>query len=488
MRRIYNKIINKVVKLNKEYIIFFMNERLMRNIKKFKLSPIAIIALSFAFTILLGSIFLFFPFTHNQGVSISYFDALFTSTSATCVTGLVSLKDGVAATFNLAGRIIIAILIQIGGIGVVTFAVILFVITNRKLTYTNQSLIKESRNLDSYKGIKRVLLEVFAITIFFEFIGAILIFLILFYKYNYPMDASFGYAFFHSISSFNNAGFDLFGTTSLMIFKDDIWLNLITALLIIFGGLGYLVIIDGLSKKFNFKRFRLHTKIVLTFTLVLILVGTLLIYLCEINNSTEVSFFGAFFMSVSTRTAGFSLYDLSKFRDITLIIMIVFMFIGASPGGTGGGVKTSTILIFITYVCSLVTDKKPHAFRRSFSGPIIRRALLIILLGLLFFIFGLALITVFESNYNYILDGVKYNNYVDGSSTFNLMDYTFEAMSAYGTVGLSTGFTPYYSVGSKIVLCTLMYVGRLGPITISTAFKSKNTQAFRYAEEDVSIG
>lgn len=456
--------------------------------KKYRLSAIAIIALSFLGVILIGACFLRMPFAHRIGKEVNFFDCLFISTSATCVTGLVSLSEGVAASFSLAGRIIIAILIQLGGLGVTTIAVVIFMLTSRKLTYRNQSLIKESWNLNSYKGIKKVFAEVLFVSFTFEFVGAILGFFIFHYKYQMPVNEAFGVAIFHSISSFNNAGFDIFGTTSIIQYESDIALNLLTSMLIIAGGLGFMVIIDIVTKKFNWRKFRLHTKIVLTYTLIFIVSGTLLIHLCELYSESNASFMGAFFMSVSTRTAGFTMYDLSKFRDVTILVMIIFMFIGASPGGTGGGVKTTTIALLFTYIRSIITSKKPYAFKRSIATNLIRKALLIILLGLLFFLLGFFIICIFEMDYNYIKDGVKYKEYVEGAIRFNSLDYAFEAMSAYGTVGLSTGFTPYFEVGSQTVLMVLMYVGRLGPLTISTVFKSKNVQTYYYANEDVSIG
>ena len=465
-----------------------MGEKLLTFFKKIKLQPIAIIGLSFLGVIFIGACFLALPIAHNEGTSVNFFDALFISTSCTCVTGLVSLPEGVAAAFNLFGRIVMGILIQLGGLGVTTIAVIIFMLTSRKLTFTKQSLIKESWNLNSYKGIKRIFAEVLAVSFSFELLGSILLFFVFYFGHHFSLDESIGYAVFHSVSAFNNAGFDLFGTTSLINFENDIALNLIISLLIIAGGLGFIVIIDIITKRFKFKKFRLHTKIVLVYTLFFIVFGTLAIYLSELFNESNTSFMGAFFMSVSTRTAGFTMYDLSKYRDVSLLIMIILMFVGASPGGTGGGVKTTTIALLFYYIRSIVTDRDPHTFRRNLNRGLIRKALLIILLGLLFFLIGLFIICFCEMDYNYIKDGIKYKDYIEGASTFNALDYAFEAMSAYGTVGLSTGFTAYFSTGSKIVLICLMYVGRLGPLTISTMFKSKNIQTYKYAEEEIAIG
>lgn len=461
---------------------------LLSFIKKIKLNPMAIIALSFLGVIFIGACFLIMPFSIKEGQSVNFFDALFISTSATCVTGLVSLSSGIEGTFSVAGYVIIAILIQLGGLGVTSLAVFIFMFTSSKLTFRNQSLIKEGWNLNNYKGIKRIIAEVLIVSFSFEIVGSILGFLIFYFGYHMPVDVAVGVSLFHSISSFNNAGFDILGPTSLIAYENDIWLNLLTSFLIIFGGLGFMVIIDVVTKKMKFKKFRLHSKIVLTYSFVLVILGTILIYLTEFNNVSNTDFMGAFFMSVSSRTAGFTIYDLSKFRDATLLIMIILMFVGASPGGTGGGVKTTTIALLLIYIRSIVTSKTPYAFRRTIETKVIRKGLLIILLGLLFFLVGFIIICLCEMDYNYIRDGIKYKEYVDGASSFNSIDYAFEAMSAFGTVGLSTGSTPYFSVGSKVVLILLMYVGRLGPLTISTAFKNKTAKPYRYASEEISIG
>ena len=466
--------------------------------KKVKIKPVIAIVLSFLIAILIGSGLLYAPFSLKEGVKISYIDALFTSTSATCVTGLVSIKAGVAETFSLAGRIIIAILIQLGGLGVTTLAVAVFMIANKKLTFNEQSLIKESWNLKNYQGIRGVFFKIILLSFSFELFGAFLSFFDFYFWHNNPMDPmnpwtlqeAIGYSFFHSISAFNNAGFDLFGTSSLIVFEQvgDIYINLVTAFLIISGGLGFLVMIDMVTKKFNFKRFSLHSKIVLTFTIALILSGMFITYLTELGNKNDFGFLGSYFLSVSTRTAGFTTYDLSKFRDSTLIIYMFLMFVGASPGGTGGGVKTTTFALFVAYMRGILTDRRPYYFKRTISKALVRKALLIIILGLLFVLVGGTIICGVEGNLNYVKDGISSTEYIEGANAFTSIDHAFEAMSAFGTVGLSTGYTPYYHTASKIVLITLMYVGRLGPLTVSTMFKAKNPQLYRYVEEDVSIG
>lgn len=459
--------------------------------RRHSLRPVAVISLSFLSVILIGSFFLALPISHMPGAKVTYLDALFTSTSCTCVTGLVNVRAGVADSFSLFGRIIMAILIQLGGLGVTTIAVIIFLVASRKLTFAEQSLIKESWNLGSLKGIKKIFLLVLLTSFSFEFVGAILSFFDFYFIQGYEMATSWGYAIFHAISAFNNAGFDIISKDSLIPFESDIYLNLVTSFLIIAGGLGFLVNIDIIKKKFNFKKFSLHTKIAVFYSAFLILFGTLSIYLIELGNtSTRVSFMGSYFMSVSTRTAGFTMYNLGTFNDATIIIMCFLMFIGASPGGTGGGIKTTTFALLLAYLRGVTTGKRPYAFRRSINKDLIRRALLIIILGFSFFVVGFTLICVFEGNYNSIdlATGDKLITYRPGATRYNALDFGFEAMSAFGTVGLSTGITSYLSQGSQIVLIFLMYVGRIGPLTISTSFKGKNTAKYHFAEEDVSIG
>lgn len=457
--------------------------------RRFTIRPVAIIALSFLLVVFIGSIFLVLPIAHNEGANVTYLDALFTSTSCTCVTGLVSIEEGAGASFSLFGRIILAILIQLGGLGVTTLAVMFFLIASRKLTFSEQSLIKENWNLNSLRGIKSIFFQVLLVSFGFEIVGAIFVFFDFYFIQNMEMAESWGYAIFHSISAFNNAGFDLFGTTSLINYENDVYLNIVTSFLIIAGGLGFFVHLDIFKRRYHFKKFSLHTKIVVIYSLALVVVGTLAIYLIELTNEvSNLSFMGAYFMSVSTRTAGFTLYDLGKFNDATILIMCMLMFIGASPGGTGGGIKTTTFAILLAYLRGVITGRRPCAFRRSINKDLIRRALLIIILGFMFFLVGFTVLCIVEGNYNYILNGEKLIEYQPGALRYNAVDFGFECMSAFATVGLSTGITPYLEPGCQVVLILLMYVGRIGPLTISTAFKGKNTIMYHFAEEDVSIG
>lgn len=466
-----------------------MKEKLIERLKNFKITPFFVISLSFLIVILVGSILLVLPFAYEEGYSPSYIDALFTATTSTCVTGLVSVVDGIGPTYSLFGRIVTGFLIQIGGLGVTTFAVFFFMVISSKISFNEQTLVKETWNLRSFRGLRKVFFLVLVVTFTIETAGAIILFLDFYCIHSYPLDEAVGYAIFHSVSAFNNAGIDLFGNKSLIPFQNDYLLNITTAILIILGGIGFFVIIDVVSRGFRFNKFNTHTKVVLSYTAFLLVVGTLLIYLCEINNDSHTSFFGAFFMSTSTRTAGFTLYDLSTYRDATIFVMTILMFIGASPGGTGGGIKTATLAVLFAYFRGLVLGKNPTLFRRRMSDDLIKRASLILLLGISVFLCGVFLICIFEGNVNYIsATGDKIFEYQEGAIRFSFIDYVFEAMSAFGTVGLTTGFTPYYSIGSKIVLILLMYIGRIGPLSISTVIRRKNMKKFDYVVEDIRIG
>ena len=457
--------------------------------KKLEIRPIAFICLAFVLVIVVGSLLLRAPFSLNEGISISYIDALFTSTSATCVTGLVSLPNGsVADTFNIFGRFVVAILIQIGGLGAATLAMTFILIVSSKLSFHQQVLVKESWNISSFKGLKKIFYLNLLITFIAEFVGAILLFFDLYFFHNdvvKTVDAAFGHAFFLSVSAFNNAGFDIFGNTSLIAFSNDVFMNLVISLLIIFGGLGYLVIIDIISKKFKFKKMTLHTKVVIFMTILLIIVGTISIYLSEnVSHFIDptmpagMDFLESFFLSVSTRTAGFTTFNLYDAQICSILLMNVLMFIGASPGGTGGGVKTTTIFALFTRIRSEVDGKYPHAFRRSISKDTTQKAFILFFLSILFLLFFIILIFAFEG------ESIEGNG-----NTYYSLDYVFDAFSAFATVGLSTGVTPFFSVGSKLCLITLMYIGRIGPMSISLSlFKSRKTSTWNYVDDSLPIG
>lgn len=432
-----------------------------------KLSPARLIALGFISVILLGSALLMLPWSINEGVEINYIDALYTSTSAVCVTGLIAVDVGTA--FTPLGQFFIAALIQIGGLGVTTIGAFIILAMGKKINIRGRNLIREASNLGSGKGIVRFIRSVFLTTITIELIGAALSFIV--FVKDYPPHEALGISLFHSIAAFNNAGFDnlglsgdVYSNVSLIPYQDNLLLNFSTCGLIFFGGIGFLVIRDVIDKRGNWKKLSMHSKVVLSMSLGLIVIGTLLIKLTE-----DVSWLGAFFYSISVRTAGFSTYNLGAFSNAGLLVLTVLMFIGASPGSTGGGVKTSTIFVLFQGIKSAATNKSEKAFHYSLPQGAFKKAAVITLIALCTIITGTLLMVIMEPK-------------------LRMIDALFEVTSAVGTVGFSTGITSNLSIGSKILSIILMYIGRLGPLTIASLWHFNKLERVEYPEGNITVG
>ncbi len=426
-----------------------------------KQSPGRIIALGFALVIFIGSILLMLPCSIQDGVTVRYIDALYTSTSAVCVTGLIAIDAG--DTFTPLGQFFLAALIQIGGLGVTAVGAGIIVAMGRKVNMKGRNIIREAMNLDSGKGTVKFIKSVFLTTLAFEVVGALLSFIVFVQDYA-PLDA-LGISMFHSVAAFNNSGFDILGNfQNLIPYQDDVLLNLVTCGLIFFGGIGFLVIREVIGKRFHWKKFSMHTKVVLSVSAVLIIVGTLLLWLSE-----DVTLLGAFFHSVSARTAGFSTYSLGSFSDAGLLVLTVLMFIGASPGSTGGGIKTSTFFVLLQGIKSAATNTTEKAFRFAVPADAFRKAAVITLLALGVVVTGTYLMVVMEPG-------------------LPLMDALFEITSAFGTVGLSTGITTSLSDGSKLLSILIMYIGRLGPLTIATLWYFTKGERISYPDGNIAIG
>ena len=430
----------------------------MKLIKKIK--PGRIIVLGFLIVILLGTILLMLPISINEGKNVSFINALFTSTSAVCVTGLIAIDT--ADTFTVFGRTIVALLIQIGGLGVTSVGVGFIMLMKKKVGIKERTLIKESMNLDSLKGVVKLVKSILIMTLIFESIGVILSYIVFSKDYT-PLDA-LGISLFHSIAAFNNSGFDILGgLQNLIPYQNNILLNLTTCGLIIFGGIGFLVIKEIIEIR-SLKKFTLHTKIVLIMTGILLIVGTILLKLTE-----NISWLGAFFFSTSARTAGFSTYSLSTFTNAGLFVLIILMFIGASPGSTGGGIKTTTLFTLYKSIYSTSTNRHCVAFKRKIPLGVILKSFNITILALFVICIGTFTLSILESNYTF-------------------MQLLFEVTSAFGTVGLSTGITPDLSDLSKFIISLIMFIGRLGPMTIATIWYFKEPSNACYSEETVIIG
>ena len=434
----------------------------MNLLQKLKRQPPGrIIALGFALVILIGSGLLMLPCSIQDGVTVHYIDALYTSTSAVCVTGLIAIDAG--DTFTPLGQFFLGGLIQIGGLGVTAVGAGIIIAIGKKVNLKGRKLIKEAMNLDSGKGLIRFVKSVFLTTLVFEGIGALLSFTVFIHRYH-PLKAA-GVSLFHSVAAFNNSGFDILGGgTNLIPYQDNIMLNLVTCGLIVFGGIGFLVIRELVDARLRWKKLSMHAKVVISVSAVLILSGAVMLKLTE-----NISWMGAFFNSISARTAGFSTYPLKEFTTPGLLVLIVLMFIGASPGSTGGGNKTSTFFVLLQGLKSAATNSGEKAFHYAVPKDSFRKASVITFLALGVVIGGTYLMMVMDP-------GVA------------LRDALFEVTSAFGTVGLSTGITPDLSIGSKLLSILIMYIGRLGPLTIATLWHFSVGDRVRYSEGNIAIG
>ena len=425
-----------------------------------KQPPGRLIAMGFALVILIGAVILVLPVSVWPDAEVSFVDALFTSTSAVCVTGLIAID--VADHFTPFGQAVVAILIQIGGLGVTSVGVGLILAAGKRVSIRGRLLAKEALNVDSFRGIVKLVRAVLFMTLFFEVTGAVLSFLV--FIQDYPLPHALGISVFHSIAAFNNSGFDILGgLRNLIPYQDNILLNLTTAGLIIFGGIGFLVILDVMKQK-RFKKLTLHSKVVITTSIVLIAVGTLLLKATE-----DISWLGAFFQSVSARTAGFSTYSIGEFTNAGLFVLCVLMFVGASPGSTGGGIKTSTFFVLVQSARSIFVKRPLSSFRRNISPENLSKAYVVTILSMGVVCIATFLMCILEPDCTFI-------------------QLLFEVISAFGTVGLSTGITPGLSVAGKLVIILVMYTGRIGAFTLLSMWIDHPEPNARYTQEAVTIG
>ena len=379
-------------------------------------SPARIIAFGFAATIILGSLILMLPISLNDDVNLKYIDSLYTATSAVCVTGLITVDP--ANTFTPFGRFILAVLIQIGGLGITSLGTGIIIAMGKRVNFKSRSLVKEALNLNSGKGIVKFIKEIFFTTISFELIGTILSFIA--FSKDFSFSKALGISAFHSIAAFNNSGFDILGNfQSIAAYKNNVYLNVVTCMLI------------------------------------------------KLTNN--ITWLGALFNSVSARTAGFSTFNLSNFSNAGIIIMLVLMFIGASPGSTGGGIKTTTVFVLFKGIVSAATNKGEKAFKYAIPKNAFRKAAVVTVLGINVVLIGTFLISIFEPQ-------------------LELRDILFEVVSAYGTVGLTTGITTSLSAASKILSMIIMFIGRLGPMTIVTLWYFSRGERVTFPEGNISIG
>lgn len=420
-----------------------------------------LIAIGFALLILLGSVILMLPWCLRNDVSLRYIDALYTSASAVCVTGLTVVDT--ADTFTPLGQAVVGLLIQAGGLGVATVGAGIMLAMGRRVDLKGRTILREAMNLSGDGGVVRLLKKVLTITAAFELTGAILSFPI--FAQNYPVLKAVEVSLFHSIAAFNNSGFDVLGgMRNLIPYQHSLLLNLVTCGLIFFGGIGFPVMSELAEKRFRWKKLSMHTRVVLSVSSILLVAGALLIKLTE-----DISWLGAVFFSFSARTAGFSTYPLGGFTKSGLFVVMMLMFIGASPGSTGGGIKTTTFFAILQGIKSAATNRSEKAFHYSLPPDAFRKAVIIALMGLGIIGVGTYLLCILEPNIPFL-------------------DILFEAVSAFGTVGLSTGITPSLGTASKLLSIMIMYIGRLGPMTIATLWYFNKGEGVRYPQGNISIG
>jgi len=443
---------------------------------KRNLSPAHILVLGFLSFILAGMAILKLPLSTTKGISL--IDALFTSTSAVCVTGLIVMDT--PNDFTLFGQIIILLLIQLGGFGYMTSATILFLMIGKRIGLGERFVMKEALNVISLEGIVRFVQIVLFVSLLVESIGAAI--LAIRFMSDYTLKRALYYGIFHSVSAFNNAGFSLF-SDNLIRYQGDAVVNLVITTLIITGGIGFIVISEiyhFLSKKVL--RVSIHSKVVLTTTMMLILIGSLLIFFFEHNNpetlkgmSFKEKVLSSYFSAVTPRTAGFNTIDYSAMKLETLFLTIILMFIGASPGSTGGGIKTTTFAIIIAGLWSTIRGMRDTVmFERRIPLETVSRSFLLATTGF-FFVVTVSMVLL-------VLEEARY------------ISTLFEVTSALGTVGLSLGdggvrslsalFTPL----GKLFISFMMFAGRLGPLTLAVAIIRKRHERFRYPEGRIVIG
>ncbi len=463
----------------------------MESKKKNRLNATQILVLGILIVILIGSILLKLPISNRSGKSIKYIDSLFISTSCVCVTGLTTVVP--VEQFTIFGQVVLMLLIEIGGLGFMSFIALILMLMGKKINLSDRIIIKESLNQNNMKGLIRLIQRIFLYTIIFEGIGAIL--LSTRFIPDYGIIKGIYYSVFHSISAFCNAGFDIIGNNSLVPYQYDVIINITIMLLIIVGGLGFTVwddIIKSIKVTIKnecdirriWKELTTHTKLVLVTTSILLISGTMMTFFLEKNNVQIMKDdnFGqklikSSFYSTTLRTAGFYSTNTDSLSSTTKFISMLFMFIGGSPGSTAGGIKNVTFVIIILLVISFIKDEeKTVVFKRKIPYATVKRAVAVVTISICIVALAIVIMTVTERQ----TPGVE------------IMDISYEVFSAFGTVGISLGITPNLSFLGKIIIMALMFIGRVGPITLSFAlfskYNKKKSSVIRYPKCDLLVG
>jgi trk system potassium uptake protein TrkH len=439
---------------------------------KFKmknLTPAQYLVSGYFVIIMIGSILLMLPIATNDGQGLGIIDAVFTATSATCVTGLIVVNTKEA--FTIFGSTVIMLLIQIGGLGIMSMSTLFAFVIGKKISLKERLIIQEDLNQYQISGMVRLVQYLLGFTFTIEGTAAAILFLRL--SQDYSFWKAVYLSIFHSVSAFNNAGFDLFGN-SLENFAGDITINFVIMALIILGGIGFGVMLE-VYNRVKFKKTTLQTKIVVIITLIMLLVGFVLMFGLEYNNTMRGlplldKILSAMFLSVTPRTAGFNTLPTGQLRQSSLFLIIVLMFIGASPGSTGGGIKTTTFGVMMVTLKNMVTGKEDmEVYNRRFEKQIIYKAFTITMLSAGLVVLVTTLLLIIED--------------------FSFLDVLFETVSAFGTVGLSTGITGHLSDLSRVLITITMFAGRVGPLTLAVAIGEKQRKGtYHYPTEKVMVG
>lgn len=430
------------------------------------------LGMSFLIVILIGATLLSLPIASVDGNSVGFVNAFFTASSATAVTGLVVANT--ATQWTMFGKVVIITLIQIGGLGTITLFSIATVLLGRKISLQQRLLVKEQLNITSMSGIVKWVIYVTKITFLIEFTGALLLSFSLIPKYGFKTGV--WYSIFHAISAFCNAGFDLFGD-SIVSYSGDIYINMIICGLVILGGLGFLVYMD-IYNAGSFRKLKVHSKVVITVSALLLFAGTIATLLIEYNNSLSIGEFGfghkvlaSFFQSTVTRTAGFNSVDIGQVHDATAIIYIFLMFIGGSPASTAGGLKTTTFAVMVFSTIGMVRGEHDIViFNRKIDKEVILRALAITIVCISLVITVTMAVAIIEHD------------------RFEFLDILFESVSAFGTVGMTRGITPHLSDISKVILAFTMFIGRVGPTTLAIGLMKTKPSSIKYATGKILVG
>lgn len=449
-----------------------------------KLQPTQIMIIGFALIILLGTLLLSLPVASQNGKNTNFLTALFTSTSAVCVTGLAVVDTG--THWSLFGQAVILLLIQVGGLGFMAVATLFVLIAKKKVNLKERLLIQESLNQFDLSGLTKLTKQILIITFTAELLGTL--FLSTEFVPKLGLFKGLWFSIFHSVSAFCNAGFDIMGEvsgpfTSLTSFVNNYTVSATISLLILLGGIGFPVIVEILKckKNKNFKRISVHSRIVLKTTAFITILSTILLMIVEFHNYKTIGNFSfnskilaSLFQSVTARTAGFNTYDLSLMTGSGIFIMIILMFIGASPVSTGGGVKTTTLMTIILYVKSSILEKEDvEIYGRRLDENIVRKSMGIFFIFISLVTLGTLAISITQPE-------------------FSLIESWFEVMSAITTAGLSIGGSLNLNVFGKLLIILFMFIGRVGSLTIFIAFISKKTKNrlahIRYPEEKILVG